>query len=245
MRFFQSLALSALLLLAATSSAWAYTFTMVTSVEGNPPTPYMGEGLEGGVDQLILDVFLDVDPGEGATIISIGIVYDADDLVYNPQASLNQPPKLDGQGQPWPSGAEPSYILYAAGKPTTYMIPLQTPYWLLFPPAPGTQQVNLNYLENGINTTTATGSGIYIATVVLDVLASGDGSANIILDFTSSNIITSGTTTIADQNDFSVVTLIGTPQAVTVPEPALSGLAVVSLVTLYSLARRYRRRAQR
>lgn len=175
-----------------------------------------------------VDVFLDAD--QGMTIFSIGVLNsNSGALLYDGPASAALPPYPTSVG---PSGAEPSYILYAAGKPTTYMIPLQSPYWLNFPSPAPVEQVNINFLETGVNTTTATGLNIYVATLVFHVVA--DFSVETLsLAFTSSNIITQGTTTLADQNDFSIVTL-SAPVVLTghVPEPTtamLIGLGIVGL----------------
>jgi len=56
----------------------------------------------------------------------------------------------------------------------------------------GTEQVNINYIENAFNTTALTGTGFYVATMVFHVVADF-ASETLALAFTSSNLIQTGT----------------------------------------------------
>jgi len=131
-----------------------------------------------------VDVFLDADGG--ITIFSVAVLSDNAIVTYDAAASAALAPSGPGA-----SGAQPSYVLYAGGKPSTYLKPLQTPAFLEFPTA-GTGQVNVNYIENALGTTTATGTGIYIATLVFHVVAAFSTS-ELSLAFTSSNVLQTGT----------------------------------------------------
>lgn len=226
MRFFQSLVFSAFFLLAGVSSAWAFEFSLSTSSAT--------ENLSMG-DSVTVDVFFDADGG--ITIMSVAVVNsDPSVLLYDEVASA----ALTPQG-PGPSGAQPSYLLYTGGKPATILYPLQIPAWLNFPPEfPGTEQININYTEASFGTTTATGTGIYIASMVFNVVGPS-GLSELSLELTTSNLIQTGTVV----TDPATIALTGTPISVTVPEPAAGGLALAGLATVTLLYRAHRRRAQR
>ena len=245
MRFFQSLAFSAFFLLAGVSSAWAYQFNMTTS--------YGGEALSVG-ETVTVDVFVDVDEADpGPTILSIAIVNsDPAVLAYDEVASAALTPYA-GCGSylcGTTSGAQPSYILYTAamgmGNPSTVLYPLQTPAWLNFPPIiPGTEQVNINLVEAAFGIACRSGTGIYIASMVFNVIAES-GSAGISLEFLSSSLVQSGTLVVDPAGILLDGTpLSGPPISVTVPEPAAGGLALAGLATVTLLYRAHRRRAQR
>ena len=112
--------------------------------------------------------------------------------------------------------------------PATYLVPAVTNYWLTFPgssPTGGAQQ-NVFYLEVGLGTTSATGLGIYVATLVYHI-APGLGSETLQLAFTSSNLIQDGTIVVPPGS-------IGISPGITIsaPEPTtamLIGLGVLGL----------------
>jgi len=145
-------------------------------------------------DTVTVDVFLDAD--DGITIFSVAVVNsNPAALLYDAAASAALPLHPQAPGFGGSSGAQPSYILYAGGKPATYLQPLQTPAFLIspFPPeTPGTEQVHIDYVEHVFNTTTATGTGIYIATLVFQVVTDSVADS-LSLAFTSTNLIQTGT----------------------------------------------------
>jgi hypothetical protein len=148
--------LAAALLLFGATSATAYAVNMVargstTSLDTS--------------DTVTLDVFLDVDGG--IQLLTIPVLFTNDAVAtYDPVASAAAP-AFGGAGP----GGQPTYILYAPstmiGMPATSLYPQQTPAFLNWPvPPPGQEQVNINYAEPAFNTTSATGVGIWIATLV-------------------------------------------------------------------------------
>lgn len=108
-----------------------------------------------------LDVFLDADPG--LTFLGINVLAsDTNILTYSVADSVASPAG-GGAG----AGPYPSYILYTAGKGSTILYPQQTPAWLNWPaPPPGEEQVNINYAEPAFGSASASGTGIWIATMV-------------------------------------------------------------------------------
>ena len=175
----------ALLLFGATSaSAFAVSMTARGSVSSLSTS-----------DTVTVDVFLDADGG--ITIFSVAVVNsNPAALLYDAAASAALPLHPQAPTFGGSSGAQPSYILYTPtggmGMPATYLKPLQTPAFLNFPPAtPGTEQVNINYVENALGTTTATGTGIYVASMVFHVVGALT-TETLSLAFTTSNVIQSG-----------------------------------------------------
>lgn len=139
-------------------------------------------------DTVTVDIFLDAD-GPMVIFSVAAINSNPAALLYDGPASAALPP-IHGLG---PSGAQPSYILYTPGKPFAFMYPLQAPHWLTFPATiPGTEQVNINFLADGFFSTLATGTGIYVATLVFHVVADFD-TETLSLAFTSANLIQTGT----------------------------------------------------
>jgi hypothetical protein len=121
-------------------------------------------------DTVTVDVFLDAEPG--LALFAIGVIL-ADDsaLDYDPVASAAATRCATCIG-PGTSGAQPSYILYTGGKPATILYPLQTPAFANWPGVlvyPGSEQLNLNYADASFNSATASGTNIWIATLVFEV----------------------------------------------------------------------------
>ncbi|MFP6628916.1 MAG: PEP-CTERM sorting domain-containing protein [Myxococcota bacterium] len=185
-------------------------------------------------DTVTVDVYLDADGG--ITIFSVAVVNsNPAALLYDAAASAALAPSGSG-----PSGAQPSYILYTPaggrGVPALYLQPLQTPAFLNFPPeTAGTEQVNINFTTPILTTqTTATGTGIYVASLVFHVVA--DFAAETIsLAFTSSNLIQAGTV-VTDPLTIG----IGGPITLTghVPEPTTAMLIGIGIIGLGLAGRR-------
>jgi hypothetical protein len=172
------------LLALSAASASAFSITMVA--QGSVDSLTVG-------DSVVVDVFLDSD--NPITIFSVAVVHNlALALVYDGPASAALPTNPAAGGFGGSNGNQSSYILYeTAGRATNYLTPGQTPYFLTFPPQiQGTEQVNINYYENALGTTNATGTGIYVATLLFNVTEDFESGA-IELLFTTSNIIQAGT----------------------------------------------------
>ena len=181
-------------------------------------------------------MFLDADGG--ITFFSVGVINsNPSALLYDGPASAALVPHRStataGCFLSNCTGAQPSYLLfYAAG--LLYLGPLNSPYFLTFPAPPGTEQVNINYVEGSFLTTTATGTGIYIATLVFHVV-SDFTSETISLAFTSSNRIQTG-------SFVHPPTGIGLSAPIlltgTVPEPATAMLIALGIVGIGLAGRR-------
>lgn len=220
----------ALLLFGATSAS-AFAINMV---ERNGAT-----SISAG-STVTVDVFLDAEPG--IVLLSVGVLYDPTEFDYNGVASAALPIIYPAPAEAYgTTGALPGYILYAGGKPVTYLVPQQSPYWLPWPnPPAGKAQNNINYAENSLSPTTASGTNIWIGSMVFDVVDAGDGVALIELCNTcGGNVLAGEGGAVIDP---ATIPLTGTPITVTVPEPALAGLAFAALGTLALLHRRRRNR---
>ena len=219
MRILTTNLLAAALLLFGAASASAFAVNMVAS------TPTTGLTTS---DNVIVDVFLDSDGP--ITIFSVAVVNsDPSALLYDGAASAALPTNPAAGTFGGSNGNQSSYILYeTVGRATNYLKPAQNPFET-FPLAgePG-ELVNINYNENALGTTNATGTGVYIATLLFHIVADFT-TANLSLAFTTSNLIQAGTV-VVDPN------LIGLSAPITltgvVPEPTtalLIGLGVLGL----------------
>lgn len=163
-------------MLFATSSASAFAVSMVARA---PTTGLMTS------DTVTVDVFLDADGG--ITFFSVAVINsNPSALLYDGPRSAALPlhPQAPLHGDS--TGAQPSYVLYNVREHAEALYPLQTPYFMTFPPEfPGTQQVNINYETVG-RFQAATGTGVYVATLVFVVLEDFT-SESLSLAFTSSN----------------------------------------------------------
>ena len=131
------IAVVALLFVTSSASAWAVSMT----VRG--PTTSLTVS-----DTVTVDVFLDKDAG--ATIFSVAVINSNPSvLLYDGPASAALPlhPSTATAGCFFGgcTGAQPSYLLYTAGRAGGMVLyPLNTPYFLTFPPEfAGTEQVNV------------------------------------------------------------------------------------------------------
>lgn len=150
-----SLPAAALLLLGAThASAFGYTMA------ARGPTSSLTTS-----DSVIIDGFLDSGPGR-LQGFSVGILYPNDGtIVYDgpAAAALPQIPR------PGSSGAQPSYILYTGAKGSTIILyPGASPFFpnLASGLPPGQEQVDIDYFGSLPTGLAASGTGIYIATLL-------------------------------------------------------------------------------
>ena len=147
-------------------------------------------------DVVTVDVFLDSDGP--VSIVSVAVVNSSPAAVrYDGPASAALPVHPGAGTFGNSTGAQSSYILYEPlARGSNYLVPWQASYFLTYPPeTPGTEQINVAYHERILGTTHATGSNIYVATLVFHVLQ--DFSiADLTLEFTSSNLIQAGSVTV-------------------------------------------------
>ena len=160
--------------------------------------------LVGVGDSVTVTVTLDADV-TGIVLISTGVLFDDTILSYNQGAS-----------------SSPTYILYVNGK-TPYMTPATNPPELRIST---TNQVNVDWTATSL-TAGSGGTGVeLLATLVFDVIAVGDGVADIGLSITSpGNIVqlAGGVNTTA--------TLAGAGTVIT-PEPTTALLVGLGLLGL-------------
>ncbi len=219
--------LAAALLLFGATSASAYTLSFGARDAGGLTTVL---SLFTSSDTIVVDVFFNNVGGNPITLFSFGVVYDNPGLHYDKVASE----QLAAQGAAGP-GAQPTYILYTPGAGTasaSILYPIVTTSfntWVA--PAPGTNQVNIDYFEPFFGAATATGSNIWIASLLF-VINPGYAGGQITLCSTCGGNALG--TSIAGVN-FREETLVnlGAPiTLVTVPEPttaALIGLGILGL----------------
>ena len=183
-----------LLVAAALLSGAAPASAFAVSMVARGPVNSLGVS-----DAVVVDVFLDADAG--ITILSVAVVNSNPAVLLYDLAATNallpsapcNPPACGGS-----NGAQPSYILYAPGMgmfpPATYLRPDETPAFPTFilPATPGTEQVNIMYVERAFSTTTVTGTGIYLATLVFHVVENFP-IETLSLEFTITNVIQAGT----------------------------------------------------
>ena len=155
--------------------------------------------------QLIVDVELDTEDMTGIVLISVSVNFDDGLVTYDTGAS-----------------SSPTYILYVNGK-TPYMTPATNPPELRIGT---TNQVNVDWTATSL-TAGSGGTGVeLLATLVFDVIAVGDGVADIGLSITSpGNIVqlAGGINTTA--------TLSGAGTVIT-PEPTTALLVGLGLLGL-------------
>ncbi len=231
MRILTRNVLAAALLLFGATSASAYTLSFgardaggLTTVLSRLPSS----------DTFVVDVFFNNVGGNPIVAFSFGVVYDgsgSSGLVYDKVASE----QLAAQGAAGP-GAQPTYILYTPGAgtvPATILYPIQTPSFNTWQaPAPGTHQVNIDYVERTFGAATATGSNIWIASLVFFIRAGYAGGQITLCSTCGGNAL--GTTIAGANVDAAGSVNLGAPIALTVviPEPttaALIGLGILGL----------------
>jgi len=231
-----ALFLATVALLFAVSAATAHGFEITMTAQG--PVDSLSVG-----DTVIVDVFLDSDGP--ITIFSIAVTHDIPSaLVYDGAASAALPTNPGAGPFGGSNGNQSSYILYeAVGRNSNFLAPVQTPYFKTFPVTSPVEQVNINYNENALGETNATGTGIYIATLLFNVTEDFD-TASLSLAWTSANLIQAGTVVVCDPSNIGSPDCALSPPITLTPEPGLAGMAVASVLTLLGVGA-YRRRARR
>jgi hypothetical protein len=176
-----------------------------------------------------VDVFLDADPG--LTFLGINVIA-SNDASIDYDAAASAAAAASGGAGP---GAQPTYILYTAGKASTVLYPQQTPAFLNWPAPPvGAEQVNVNYAEPAFGSASASGTGIWIATLVFHINTALTSTESIALSLTAGGgILQTGATVVAP----SAVAL-SAPILLTVPEPTSAALLVLGIGGLLVAGRR-------
>ena len=217
------LALTVLFMHASAASAFIYTISSQRSDSlTNPPAVD---------DRIRVDMKINDGTQEGVELFSAGLMYDPAVLEYEPAA---------------PGASQPSYILYTPGSgatPTTYLAPLQDPSieWngTPTPGGPG-GQVNVNWWEPNLGTTQGRATDVRIVTLQFKVLSvpAGVQSQRDMNDYFVPSMTANGNTLRVNG-----VNIQATARAQQVPEPAMIGLGLAAVTTLFGIrkARRQRR----
>jgi hypothetical protein len=224
MRILKLNLLAAALLLFGATSASAYAINMVARGSTSSLTTS---------STVVVDVFLDADVG--LTFFSVSVnASDTTILDYKgpESAALARCGACTGGGA---SGAQPSYILFTPGSfmmPQTILYPVVSPNWLTWSaPDPGEEQVNIDFVENTFSQATASGTGIWIGSLVWHVTQAFDTTSLFLSMTNGGNIIQSGANPPVPPSDIA----LSAPIVLTghLPEPTtamLIGLGVIGLV---------------
>jgi hypothetical protein len=214
----------ALLLFGATSAS---AFAVNMTARGNTSSLVTN-------DTVTVDVFLDAEPGLvlfGVNVLaSSDAVLDYSNVLTDALTSL-LPGSLN------PRGGQPSYILYTGGKGATILYPQQTPSFNNWPfPPTGAEQVNIQYAENALAPAAASGTGIWIASMVFQV-ATGFAAESISLSVSlGGGIFEDGTGVIPSSDVTLSAPILLTGAAV--PEPTTAMLIGLGIVGLAAAGRR-------
>jgi hypothetical protein len=152
MRLLKINLLAIALVLFGAFSASAYQLSLV------PTTPTAGVNVG---DIISFDVFLDTEGASGIQLFTSSLVYDPAVVQYRPDLS----------------DAEDYYPLYAPsagkGQLPTWLEPAFDPPALWVAPAPGTEQVDVSFLETANGFTTATATNLYLGTLAFQAVGAG------------------------------------------------------------------------
>jgi hypothetical protein len=191
---------------------------------------YSGGALGAG-SGLSVNINLDTEGMSAIQIISVSVNYDPNKLEYVPDESFT-----------------PSYILYSpsegsgkTGLPSVYLLPGQDPpeIWGGNPhPVTGFQQINVNFFDPDLtgNGTRAVEGDVFMAHLVFVALVdlNNENTTPIGVDFLGGgNVFRAGGLEIEE---------IGLPEPITVPEPTMVVLSLVSLLTVQAIRRSRARR---
>ena len=184
-------------------------------------------------DRVIVDVFLG--SSESVDLVSVAVVNsNPSALLYDGEASAALPINPAAGQAGLSNGSQSSYILQAprGGR----LVPSQSPYFSTVPPqTPGTEQVNISY-ESPSVLSSATGTGVYLATLLFHVVADFD-LATLELQFTSDNFIQSLNRVHCSATlDLNLANCLLSAPVTVIPEPGVAGMALAILVTLCVLA---------
>lgn len=188
-----------------------YNFTMTST--------YASEALT-ATDSVVIDLYVDAAPGLQGFAVAL-LFNDDGTLTYNPGGS-----------------SMPSYILYTGGKGATYLIPNVNPpnYWN-GNQQPGKKQVNVEFIENGLGTATASGTNIWIASVAFHV--ENESQPTNTVDLT---LAANGTVVQQYGTDVSGLTTITNPSLVlNLPEPSSALVALGAIGALVAIRTRFGR----
>ncbi len=190
-------------------------------------------------DQVQVTIGLDTGTTTGITLMSVGVLFNDENLTYNQGASSTT-----------------SYLLYGGKGGGGYLKAAVTCggyggatagdgciQWIGDTDPSGLAQVNLDFASVDLMLGTQnTGTGILLATLVFDVVKAGaDGTEDLILKMTSANVVGApgGNSYVPTLNNSGV----WQAGVIVVPEPALASLSLASLLALTFLRIRGIRRA--
>ena len=202
MRFFITNVLATALLVAFTATSASAISLTLGGANGQT----VGVG-----GQVSVTVTLDTEGATGITLLSVGVLFDEGNLSYNSVAT-----------------SAPTYILYLNGK-TAYMQPAANPPEIRFGT---TNQVNVDYVATNLSTGNGLAGTALLATLVFDVIAGGDGVAELALSITSAGNI------VQMAGGVNTTASLAGAGTVVIPEPTTALLVGLGLVGLGVAGRR-------
>ena len=216
MRLLKINLLATALVLFGAFSASAYQLSLV------PTTPTQNV-LPGAL--ISFDVFLDTEGESGITLFSSALIFDPTVVQYRPDLS----------------DAEDYFPLYAPGAvkggAPTYLEPTFDPPALWVAPLPGTEQVNVDFIETNLGNTVATATNLLLATLTFEALAPGTTAGVAYWGFappTNTGVFSVNTVDVSGTLAFAP----GDPVMSVIPEPTTDLLVGLGLVGLGVAGRR-------